>query len=133
MSPPSGDVRPIRVLFVDDDLDTREAARIELDVAGFKVATAANGVEALALFDALGFDVVVTDIFMPEEDGIELIQDLRRRCPVLPIVAISGGGSRRDSSALQAATAFGASVVLVKPLGADELVAAIRRAIAATG
>jgi CheY-like chemotaxis protein len=86
---------------------------------------------ALSLPDALRFDVVVTDIFMPEEDGIELIQNLRRQRSDLPIVAFSGGGSHHDLSALQVAAAFGAGVVLQKPFSGDELVTAIRRVLAA--
>jgi CheY-like chemotaxis protein len=128
-SPHSGDVRPIRVLFVDDDLDVRETTRIQLGAAGFMVLTAANGIEALSLFDALVVDVVVTDIFMPDEDGIELIQDLRRRKPRLPIVAITDGGPRRDTTVLRVAAALGAGALLLKPFSADELVTAIRRVV----
>jgi CheY-like chemotaxis protein len=105
-----------------------QATRIELGFDGFNVVTAANGVEALALFDALHFDVVVTDIFMPEEDGIELIQDVRAREPRFPIVAISGG-SLRHLKALGIASSLGADALLEKPCDAGELVAAIRRAI----
>jgi CheY-like chemotaxis protein len=118
---------PLRVLFVDDDADAREIASIQLASAGFEVVTAANSVEALALFDSLTLDVVVTDIFMPWEDGTELIQDVRARKPRFPIVAISGGGLK----ALGAASALGADVVIEKPCGADEIVAAIRLVSAA--
>jgi CheY-like chemotaxis protein len=123
---------PLRVLFVDDEGDVREIARIQLRAAGFEVATAASGVEALALFDARRFDVVVTDLFMPEGDGIELIQDLRAREPRLPIVVISGG-SERHQTALGVAMMLGADVALQKPYGADELVLAIDRAVEAAG
>src|SRR5262245_42925604 len=77
----------LEVLFVDDDQDTRRLVRLQLHAVGFNVITAKNGNEALELFEALQFDVVVTDIFMPISDGIELIQELRRRHPRLPIVA----------------------------------------------
>jgi CheY-like chemotaxis protein len=126
------DASKVQVLFVDDDSDAREIALIQLDAAGFKVTTAANGLTALALFDALHFDVVVTDIFMPEEDGLELIQNLRGRRPALPIVAVTGGGRRRDTSVLDAALAFGAGAVIEKPISGDALVAAILRVLEAT-
>jgi two-component system, OmpR family, response regulator len=116
---------PPCVLFVDDDPDAREIASIQLASAGFDVVTAANSVEALALFDTLAVDVVVTDIFMPAEDGIELIQDVRAREPRFPIVAISGG-SLRHLKALGVASTLGADALLEKPCGAGELVAAIR-------
>jgi CheY-like chemotaxis protein len=116
---------PLRVLFVDDDADAREIASIQLASAGFEVVTAANSVEALSLFDTLAVDVVVTDIFMPAEDGIELIQDVRARKPRFPIVAISGG-SLRHLKALGVASSLGADALLEKPCDADELVAAVR-------
>ena len=118
---------PLRLLFVDDELEAFEVVRARLAEAGFVVVTASNGVEALRLFDALVVDVVVTDIFMPESDGIELIQELRRRRPTLPIVAISGGGVRRDLAAMPVALALGATEALFKPFTADALVAAVRR------
>jgi CheY-like chemotaxis protein len=125
------DASKVKVLFVDDDLGAREFALILLGAAGFDVVTATNGVTALALVDAIAFDIVVTDIFMPGEDGIELIQDLRRRRPKLPVVAITGGGTHRDMSALKVASALGAGAVLEKPFSSDVLVAAIRSVLEA--
>jgi two-component system, chemotaxis family, chemotaxis protein CheY len=125
------DARPIRVLFVDDEPAVREIAALWLHAAGFDVVTAADGVSALRHFDAARFDVVVTDIFMPEVDGIELIQDLRRRRPELPVVAISGGGTYRDNSALIVASSLGADAALLKPFDCGELVAVIRHAVGA--
>jgi CheY-like chemotaxis protein len=124
---PSDSTRPTRVLFVDDDLAECEVARIQLGAAGFTVLTAASTVEALAVFDAHEVDVVVTDIYMPGEDGIALIQDLRRRRPWLPIVAITGGGIHQDTSPLRVAAALGAGALLLKPFQVDELVGAIQR------
>jgi CheY-like chemotaxis protein len=123
--------RPLRVLFVDDDMQTRASISVLLGELGFVAVTAANGLVALHLFDKIEVDVVVTDIFMPEEDGIELIQDLRRRRSDLPIVAFSGGGSHHDLSALHVAAAFGAGAVLQKPFSGAELVAAIRHVVGA--
>jgi two-component system, chemotaxis family, chemotaxis protein CheY len=122
-------VRLVRVLFVDPDLDSRESARTQLTAAGFQVLSAANGVEALSLLDALVVDVVVTEIYMPDEDGIELIQALRRRRPKLPVVAITDDGPRRDRAMLRVAAALGAGAMLHKPFSADELVAVIRRLV----
>jgi DNA-binding NtrC family response regulator len=128
------DEATIQVLFVDDDLDARRHARALLGAAGFHVVTAESGISALSLVEWLGVDVVVTDIIMPEADGIELIQNLRRRRPALPIVAITGGGAHRDMEALRVAAALGAGAVLEKPFRSDALVAAIRRVLeAATG
>jgi two-component system OmpR family response regulator len=123
---------PPCVLFVDDDPDAREIASIQLVSAGFEVVTAANSVEALALFDARAVDVVVTDIFMPAEDGIELIQDVRARKPRFPIVAISGS-SLRHLKALGVASTLGADALVEKPCCAGELVAAVRLVLEAAG
>jgi DNA-binding response OmpR family regulator len=131
--PTSDDVRPVRVLFVDPDLDTRESARVQLQDAGFLPVTAASAVEALALLDALVVDVVVTEIYMPDEDGIELIQDIRRRRAKLPIVAVAGDGPRHDRAVLRVAAALGAGAMLHKPFRGDELVAAIRLVLEAAG
>jgi CheY-like chemotaxis protein len=122
---------PVRVLFVDDHPDARALARVQLELEGFEVVEAENGIEALRVFDEVPVDVVVTDIFMPDEDGIELIQDLRRRRPKLPIVAITGGGPHHDTVALRVAAALGAGAMLLKPVDAEDLVAAIRRVLAA--
>jgi CheY-like chemotaxis protein len=130
-SPHEVDVSAVRVLFVDDDPDARELARVQLELEGFVVVEAADGVEALRVLDTLNVDVVVTDIFMPDEDGIELIQDLRRTRPSLPIVAITGGGAHHDTTALRVAAALGAGALLLKPIESEDLVAAIQRAIAA--
>jgi CheY-like chemotaxis protein len=93
-------------------------------VRGFEVVDARNGVEALARFDAVEVDIVVTDIFMPEKDGIELIQDLRLRRPTLPIVAINGS-DRRDTTGLEVSVKLGAGASLRKPFTADDFLAAI--------
>jgi CheY-like chemotaxis protein len=125
------DVCRVRVLFVDDDPEARALARVQLELEGFVVVEADGGVEALHLLETIDVDVVVTDIFMPDEDGIELIQDLRRRRPRLPIVAITGGGIHHDTTALRVAAALGAGALLLKPIESEELVAAIRRVLAA--
>jgi CheY-like chemotaxis protein len=125
--------RHVRLLFVDDEEDERALASVQLGAEGFEVVEAENGREALRIFDESPFDVVVTDIFMPDEDGIELIQALRRRQPQLPIVAITGGGTHHDTSALRVAAALGAGALLLKPFRSAELVAAIRRVLETAG
>jgi CheY-like chemotaxis protein len=125
--------RQVRVLAVDDEPDTRSLLRTQLTLEGFAVVVAANGQEAMSIFDEGGVDVVVTDIFMPHEDGIELIQNLRRRDPNLPIVAVTGGGYHNDTSALRVAAALGAGALLLKPVEVQDLIAAIRRVLKAAG
>jgi CheY-like chemotaxis protein len=118
--------RRLCVLIVDDDELMRAVLRKVLERKGFDVVDAENGIRALRLFDTQGVDVVVTDIFMPDEDGLELIQDLLRRKPKLPIVAISGGGSHHVTSLLTVASALGAGAVLPKPFRSSDLIAALQ-------
>jgi DNA-binding NtrC family response regulator len=121
--------RPTQVLIVDDDEDVRRVTRVLLSLEGFDVVEAGSAYEAIARFDALPSDVVVTDLFLAGEGGIQLVQDLRHRRPSVPIVAISGEESECLPVALLVAASLSAVVVLEKPFGGDDLVAAIRRAL----
>jgi two-component system response regulator AtoC len=121
-------VHPVRVLVVDDDPDLRAFVRLALEAAGYDVEVAANGREALQFFADNPPDVVVTDIFMPEMDGFELIMKLKGYEPRVPIIAISGGGRFRDPSIARPAIALGAVEMLVKPFDRSAIVAAVRRA-----
>jgi len=114
-----------RILVVDDNAQVRTTARILLEAAGFQVVEAESGEAALEALRSEDVQAVLTDIFMPHTDGIELIHTLHRDSPHLPIVAMSGGG--RD--VLSVARLLGAAVIVEKPLTQRKLVGAIRRAI----
>ncbi|HMB93954.1 MAG TPA: response regulator, partial [Rhodothermales bacterium] len=107
------------VLLVDDEDFIRETGQEILENAGYRVATAADGKEALAICAQQADDmaVVITDIMMPEMDGIELIRTLRRDYPHLPIIAASGMADSQSQAALDA----GAQTFLSKPFTADVL------------
>jgi len=77
------------------------------------------------------FDLLVTDILMPEVDGIELLTAVRKMHERLPVVAISGGGTMPASLALSLSTSLGADAVLFKPFFTDELLDAVERALSA--
>jgi DNA-binding response OmpR family regulator len=125
------DLPVARVLLVEDDFEVRAVLRARLRSEGFAVEVAGDGIEAFHMFFARRFDVVVTDIFLPRENGIRLIRSLRSRRPRLPVVAISGGGPQGDRSALQVAGAIGADALLEKPFAPAELVAAVKRVLEA--
>jgi CheY-like chemotaxis protein len=116
-----------RILVVDDNAGVRTAARALLEAAGFQVVEAESGAAALRVLRSERADVVLTDIFMPDTDGIELLYQLRRESPDLPIVAMSGGGK----DVLAVARSFGAAGIVQKPLTRRKLVGAIRRAVGA--
>lgn len=128
MGTPQG--RPQRVLIVDDNPDIREFIEDLLDAAGYEAVTASNGDEALALLRERRADIVVTDLFMPERDGLETIDALRREFPDVGVVAISGdrqtpGGITQYLAVAQVA---GADRTLRKPFTAEALLEAVRAA-----
>src|SRR5688572_28882971 len=96
-----------RILVVDDDARVRTTARILLEAAGYQVVEAESGGAALRVLKSEAVEVVLTDILMPNTDGIELIHTLHRESPDLPIVAMSGGGK----DVLSVAHLFGAAVI----------------------
>ncbi len=100
------------VLVVDDDADTRYQLRTGLSSAGYRVLEAGNGAEGLAQIAAHPVKLVITDLFMPEKDGLELIAELRRSHPEIKILALSGA---HENTFLKLASSLGADVVLPKP------------------
>jgi len=113
------------VLIVDDDTVYRTFLRCGLARAGFRVLVADNGKKALALLRDRDVAVLVTDIFMVEMDGLELILAAKAARPDLRIIAISGGSARLGCDFLRAAVMLGAAVGLPKPFGSADLIAAI--------
>ncbi len=107
-----------RILFVDDEEAIVEEVAEYLGRKGYDVATAVNAIEALDLHKARPADVVVTDLFMPEMDGAELIRRLRQTDPDLPIVVVTGHTTFGDDRDI---VAEGASAVLKKPIILREL------------
>jgi DNA-binding response OmpR family regulator len=121
-----------RILLIDDDRDIRTLMVYQLEAAGHQVRAAANGEEGLAMQRELGADLVVTDIFMPEKEGIETIRDLRHEFPAVKIIAISGGGRARPSFARDlsvVAGELGVFIVLQKPFDTQQLLSSIDAAL----
>jgi len=121
-----------RILYVEDDAHLRRDVIALLARAGFEATGASNGREGLDLCLRAPPDLVITDLIMPEMDGIELIRGLREKLPAIPVIAVSGGLSSGPGSArpiLNAAKALGAAAVLSKPFRADDLCRAIRRVL----
>lgn len=118
-----------KILIIDDDDFTRELLVKLLTRNGYEVATAADGKLGVTMFEADPADLVITDIVMPEKDGIETITDLRRRNPDLKIIAMSGGDRRPadvSRNYLHSAKLIGANRSLQKPFENDEILAAVR-------
>jgi two-component system response regulator (stage 0 sporulation protein F) len=118
-----------KVLIIDDDDLVLDSCRAILEAAGFDVRTATNGRVGQQVFETDPADVVVCDIFMPEQDGIETIMKLTRDYIGARIIAMSGG-SIGGLDLTATAKHFGAIALLKKPFSADELVDEVRSAIA---
>ncbi len=115
-----------RILVIDDDAQLRELFRIALERAGFSVDLAADGAQGLKMCAESDYRVVVTDIVMPDKEGLETILELRRKHPAARIIAISGGGRNAPELYLDAARSFGAELCLQKPIPMEKLVEAVR-------
>jgi CheY-like chemotaxis protein len=117
----------VRVLVIDDNEDTREMMRLLLEREGYEVDAAPDGAAGLVLQRQRPAQVVITDIFMPNRDGIETIEQLRREQPAIKVVAISGGGRvAKKEGYLLTARELGAHAVLSKPFDSDELLRTLR-------
>jgi CheY-like chemotaxis protein len=113
------------ILVVDDESELREIIRHVLTAAGHRVTEAANGAEGIKIFGREHFDIVVTDVIMPEKDGMQVISELRKKSPGVKIIAMSGGGHVPREQYLKLAKALGAQVVLEKPFNNKALLEAV--------
>jgi len=114
-----------KVLIIEDDPDVSDLLKFAAERAGHVVQTAANGKRGLESFATFEPDVVVTDILMPEKEGMETIVDLRKSRPATPIIAISGAGAVGKANILEIAQKLGASRTFAKPLVIADLLGAI--------
>jgi DNA-binding response OmpR family regulator len=116
-------------LVIDDEEPVREYVKYCLEKADYNVILCDNGKDGLERFYARRYDVVITDIVMPEKDGIEAIIEMRRMFPPVPILAISGVDSRE--TLFKIANMFHADATLKKPFTHEELLDSVSKAIIA--
>jgi DNA-binding NtrC family response regulator len=109
------------VLIADDDVRVRETLNDVLLRAGHEVFAESTGRGALARLARESVDLIITDVYMPEMDGVELLLALRQTHAALPVVVISGGGNRGAVETLDALEMLGATHVLRKPFDFDHL------------
>ena len=112
----------MRVLIIEDNGDMRDTLRLALEGAGHDVVTASHGQEGIGYLNGHKVDVVLTDLFMPEMDGIEVIAALRRQFPGVRVVAMSG---HSGVDYLSVAKELGAARILRKPFAMDDLLSAV--------
>ena len=114
-----------KILVIDDDPSILTMLKKMLEKAGYEVDTANNGSEGLEKIEECPPDLLITDIVMPEKEGLELIFYLRKKNPGLKIIAISGGGRFNYDGYLTSAKHLGANLIFQKPLVHKELIQAV--------
>ena len=116
-----------RILVIDDDTQFRQMLGQMLERAGYEVLEAANGKEGIELCQQAPTDLIITDIIMPEKEGVETIIELKRDFQDVKIIAVSGGGRADSKDYLKIAKRLGADRIFSKPFDREELLAAIEK------
>lgn len=116
-----------KIIVIEDEELVRYTLKLTLESVGHEVWEACNGREGVALVESTPCDLVITDIIMPEMEGIETISTLRSKSGQLPIIAVSGGGRIGNMDFLKAAKELGATTILPKPFEPDELLELVDR------
>ncbi len=109
------------ILLVDDEESIRKMVRAVLGEKEYAFTEASNGVEALEMMETQSFDLILTDVIMPDCDGIELVMSVRKKLPDIKVIVMSGGGRVRADHYLNLAEKLGAARVFEKPFNTAEL------------
>ena len=115
-----------RIIVIDDEPYILLMLKKMLEKEGFEVEMATNGIEGSELYEKEPADLIITDIVMPEKEGLETIMDLRIKNPELKIIAISGGGRVDSREYLKSTQLLGADRTFQKPFKKDEIIKAVR-------
>ncbi len=118
------------ILVIDDDVLMGKALRRLLENEGHTVFLATNGIEALTILRDNRAELMITDIFMPDQDGISTIIDAREAYPGMKIIAISGGGRRQSVDYLELAHNLGAHRIFSKPFKDEDFLESIQELLA---
>jgi len=117
----------VRILLIDDEDMVRDLFRSILIDAGYEVVGAVDGSDGVRRIEREPFDLVLTDILMPEKEGVSTIVEIRQMCPKIKIIAISGGGRAANFMPLEIAKKAGANLTLAKPIEPEDLLQAVRK------
>lgn len=123
------DGRMAKILVADDNDVFRSALGMTLEQMGYDVVEAQNGKVALDLQKKFAADVLITDLIMPEKEGLEIIQEFKRRYPHVVIIAMSAGGRIHMKDLLKVAKQLGANYALAKPFSNEELADTLNKAL----
>ena len=115
-----------RILIIDDESQIRSMLRLMLERVGYEVIEAADGMEGIRQYRDNPADLIITDLIMPNKDGIGMIIELKKEFPKVKIIAMSGGGVNRPEGYLDGAKKLGATRTLTKPIDRDEMLNAVK-------
>jgi YesN/AraC family two-component response regulator len=118
-----------QILIIDDEPQIRSMLKLMLERDGHEVAEAPDGIEGIKIYRQNPADLIITDLIMPNKDGIGLIIDLKKEFPNVKIIAMSGGGLNKPDGYLKGAKKLGAACTLTKPIDRDEMLRAIKDAL----
>ena len=118
-----------KILIIDDEEQVRLYLRSILEPEGHEVVEAPDGKVGLQLYREEPVDLIITDVFMPEKEGLETIRELRSEYPEVKIIAISGGGRTGNLDFLPLAKTFGALRTLAKPFDRQEMLDAVQEVL----
>ena len=122
-----------RILVIDDEKQIRAMLREALELSGHEVLEASNGQEGVRVYQEHPADLVITDILMPEKEGLGCILELRRLDPDVRVIAISGGSRLHSMDVLEVARRCGARRTFWKPFDVGKVVAAVREELEGHG
>ena len=114
------------ILIIDDEPQIRSMLKLMLERDGYEVAEAPDGVEGIRIYRQNPADLIITDLIMPNKDGIGVIIDLKKEFPNVKIIAMSGGGLNKPEGYLKGAKKLGAACTLTKPIDRGEMLKAIK-------
>ena len=118
-----------RILIIDDESQIRSMLRLMLERVGYEIAEAPDGIEGIRQYRENPADLIITDLIMPNKDGIGMIIDLKKEFPKVKIIAMSGGGVNRPEGYLDGAKKLGATRTLTKPIDRDEMLKAVKETL----
>jgi DNA-binding response OmpR family regulator len=118
-----------RILIIDDEPKIRSMLRLMLEREGYEVIEAPDGIEGISAYRKNPADLIITDLIMPNKDGIGMIIDLKKEFPDVKIIAMSGGGLNKPEGYLKGAKKLGAACTLTKPIDREEMLRAVKNTL----
>ena len=115
-----------RILIIDDEPQIRSMLTLMLEREGYEVVEASDGVAGIKIYRQNPVDLIITDLIMPNKDGIGMIIDLKKEFPDVKIIAMSGGGLNKPEGYLKGAKKLGAACTLTKPIDREEMLRAVK-------